>query len=423
MNCMAGAARTAGTLSLVAAACLIQAASLASPYPHLVAALEHSPDHRRAMLGIEVAEESVTVAKARGLPQVRGGASYRLDSPEAMGQGGPPDRLGAQIVIDQQVFNLETSAGISLAEIQLEIARTRVEDSRQQILLATYRAYLQTALAAENLDLIAQRRERLEEQLNIASTLTEVGRTNRLQMLNVQAQLASLEAERVSAENAVVTAGEGLRNLSGLDPVDIRRLARTLPPDIGGPDSWRERIREAPALRAAALEVDSQQQATQQLVASVLPSLLAEGTADKEFETSFNLRLSVPLYSSGGATAARDRSERQEDMLKAAYEAARDRAALEVSAAHRDFLLQEARIEALQNSVAVGEERLEFARTSIDASAGVLADALDAATDLASAELQLAQARHAQLQAYLSLLSATGGLDLAEAQKLESLFE
>lgn len=423
MKSKAAPARTVGAFLLAAAACLLQASALASPYSHLVAALEHSPDHRRAMLGIEVAEESLTVAKARGLPQVRGAASYRIDSPEGMGQGGPPDRLATQVVIDQQVFSLETSAGVSLAGIQLEIARTRVEESRQQILLATYRAYLQTALAAENLDLIAQRRERLEEQLNIASTLTEVGRTNRLQMLNVQAQLASLEAERVSAVNAVVTAGEALRNLSGLDPVDIRRLARTPTPGIGGLDEWRGRIRQAPALRAAALEVDSQQQETRRLVGSVLPSLLAEGTADKDLETSFSLRLSVPLFSSGGATAARDRSERQEDILKAAYEAARDRAALEVSESHRDFLLQEARIDALRNSVAVGEERLEFARTSIDASAGVLADALDAATDLASAELQIAQARHARLQAYLSLLSATGGLDLEEARRLESLFE
>lgn len=417
-----GAAARLG-VAVALACCLATAAATASPVAYLRSALDNNPEQRRAQLGIKAAEESLTVARAARLPQVRSAASYRLDTPRAQGQGNAPDRLNAQVVINQQVFNLESESGLALAGIQLEIAKNAAEAARQQVLLATYRAYLATALAAENLLLLDKRRETLEEQFNIASSNFEVGRSTRLQVLNVQAQIAALDAEQVSAENALVSAGDNLESLSGKDPDDIRRLLRAPATPSGGLSSWMALVPRAPAVWGAALEVDAQQERTRQLVGSVLPSLIVEGTMDKDLETAFSLQLSAPLFSSGGATAAKRGSEQQEQVLIASHESIVEQTTLQVSQAYRDLVQNKARTEALRESVAVGQERLDLAQTSIELEAGILADALDAATDLAQAELQLAQARHGQMEAYLTLLATTGEMDLDKAEELEALFK
>ena len=406
---------------------LTSAFAVASPLSYLQAALDHSPEQRRAEIGIEVAEKAIEVAKARRNPQARGSASFRLDKPEAQEQDRAPERLNAQVVIDKQLFNLESEAGLALAQTQLEIARVGAEDSRQQVLLATYRAYLATALAAENLLLLDRRRDTLEEQLNVAESGFEVGKSTRLQVLNVLAEIAALDADKVSAENALVSAGDRLESVSGMSPDDILRLVRA-PEAQGDIETWKLRVAGSPTARAASLAVQAQEEATRQIIASALPSLLAAGTASRDafgkgFDTTFSLQLSVPIYSSGGATAAKRSSELLEESMQAAYESLIDQVELAASQAFRDLHQNKARTRALLTSVDVGRERLELAQASIELEAGILADALNAATDLAAAELQLAQARHGQMEAYLSLLSATGGLDLQAAATLEALFK
>ena len=403
--------------------CLVSKLAVASPLAYLVSAIESSPEQRSAEEGIKIAEEAIVVAKARGLPFVQGSASYLVSKPQSGGgSSGGSERLNAQVVLNQQIFNLSTSAGIAVAEFQLEVAKERARQTRQQILLSTYRAYLATALAAENLLLIDKRRETLLEQLNVAESLFLVGKANRLQVLNVQAQIASLNAEQVSAENSLVIAGDTLESVSGKPPDDISQL--TLAPEPPGRDVhyWKSEVVHAPAARAAAYEVDAQQQSTRQLLSLVLPSLTAQGTVDKELATQFSLQLSVPIFSSGGATAEKNRSERQEEVLKAAYDSIIKQGELAASSAYRDFIQNQARHEALATSVEVGRERLEVALASIELSAGILADALDAESDLAAAELQIAEARHGQLEAYLTLLAETGRLGLEMASELEGLF-
>ena len=393
----------------------------ASPLTYLRAALDHSSEYQQAQTNLEIATESINVARAALLPQVRSGFNYRLDRPPAM--GGSPDRLNGQITASQELFNLVSSANVEIADLQFAVTKLRIEETRQRILLVTYRAYLQAALAHENLTLLDRRRATLVEQLKIATNSLEVGQANRVQLLNVQAQLAALAVERISAKHALTSAFNNLENLTGRPATDILALARPPTIPLGSPDWWRTQAANSPTIAAAAVDIQVQQATTRQLIGQALPSLIFEGVADQDLDTTYSLNLSIPIFSSGGATAAKRRSQLQEQGLQAARQALLDARELEVTEAYRSYIEHRAREVALQASVAVERERLALAQASVELSSGILADALNAATDLAAAELMLAQARHAQMESWLTLLAATGGLTVQAAQELEELFE
>ena len=390
----------------------------AGPLEFLEAALDNNLDYQQAQLAIPSAEEDLTIASQTRRPQLRGSASYQLPQPKEPGR----DKLTAQIVATQEVWNYESAGAVKVAEAAVQLAAHNVDTARQNILLGTYKAYLGAALAKESLAVLKQRKLTLEEQLNIAQSNFELGKATRLQVLNVKAQIASLGAERISAENNLVNALDRLEQLAGIEAGAIASLRHEpMVPDIEVA-TWVEQVAGSPELLAAAKQVEVAELRITQLKGSIRPSLSLRGTADRRLDTVINLDLTVPIYSSGVATAGLNRAEIALDAAKLSRQSLLDSKALEVRLAHRNLTQLRARIDALQESVAVERERLELALASIELAAGVPADALNASTDLASAELLLIQTRHLLLEVWLEVLAVTGQLTLAKVAQLEGLF-
>lgn len=408
-------------------ACLVLAILLpmpgsASPLAHLLSTLKTSDQYRQAQAEVEAAEHGVDVSEAERKLTVHANVAFRLDKPDTPTSGKTPSRLNQQLTASAPLINLAADEAINIAKLSLELARLNSATVRQQIMLNTYRTYLAATLAQDRLNLLDRRRTNLEEQFRFATTAFEVGKGSRLDILNVESQLAALKAERIAAKSRILTARRTLSSVSGRLAGNIAHLTKAPSLPAGDAASWTAQASQNLAVQAATTRIQVQQATTQQLRGRILPALDFVVGSDLQDEHSFSLQLNVPLYSSGGATAGLARAGSQEEAQVAARDQFLADARLAAANAFEDLLLQRERSAALAANVALAAERLDLAKASIELRAGTLTDALRAEADLAVAELQQLEARHAQLEALLQLLVATGKLNLEQARRLEHLF-
>ncbi|MBF2735778.1 MAG: TolC family protein, partial [Betaproteobacteria bacterium AqS2] len=226
-----------------------------------------------------------------------------------------------------------------------------------------------------------------------------------------------------AAANALENAVAELEHLAYRDADAIDALG-------GGPldldpldfDSWLAAAYDAPDVQLAELDVAIARADMERQEKSLLPSLEFEANLDQEGEATYGINFSSPLFSSGGASAALRGLERGVEGLEAAADSLRRQKELELRVALREFRQQGAVVDSLRARLEAESRRLEQARASYELDIGLLADALDAEAALAEAALQLEQARHGQLQAYLGLLAASGGMTVEAAAGLEGLF-
>ena len=401
-------------------ACMLALAlpAAAGPLEYLEAALANSLELQQAQAAAAAAAESIEVARAGRRPQLRAGGSYRLDS---TGMG---DRLGGRVTGTQELFNLATAPAIDAAELRSARAELAVSDLEHSIINATYQAYLGASLAQRNLEVFARREASLREQLLVAEQLFSGARTSSLQILNVEAQLVSLETDRITASNNLENALANLAHLAYVEVAEVDALAGdALGVEPLSLEEWLAKAEAAPDMRLAQLDIAIQEAEILRQTNSLLPSLELEASIDQEADARLGLNFSAPLFSSGGASAALRGLERSKEGLQAAADALRRQKRLELSEALREFRQQDAVIAALRERLAVENRRLLQARSLFEFNSGLQADILDAQTALAESELQLASALHSQFRAYLRLLAASGDMTVAAAADLDALFE
>lgn len=398
--------------------CMLALPAAGGPLEYLEAALANSLELQQAQAAADAAAESVEVERAARRPQLRAGGSYRLDS-EGMG-----DRLTGRVTGTQELLNLASAPAIEVAELRQERAELAVRSLEHNILNATYQAYLAASLAQRNIEVFERREASLREQLLVTEKLFSDAKVNSLQILNVEAQLASLGASRIEASNNLETALANLAHLAYVEAADVDALAGdALGVEPPGLEQWLAKAEAAPDMRLAELDIVIQETEILRQENSLLPSLQLEASLDQEADARLGLNFSAPLFSSGGASAALRGLERNKDGLQAAADALRRQKRLELSEALREFRQQDAVIAALRERLAVENRRLQQARSLFDFETGLQADILDAQTALAESELQLASALHGQFRAYLRLLDASGDMTLAAAADLDGLFE
>ena len=400
------------------AGCMLALPAAAGPLEYLEAALANNLELQQAQAAAEAAAENIEVARAARRPQLRAGGSYRLDS-KGMG-----DRLNGRVTGTQELLNLASAPAIEVAELRQERAELAVRSLEHNILNATYQAYLAASLAQRNIEVFERREASLREQLLSAEQLFSGARASSLQILNVEAQLASLEASRIEANNNLETALANLAHLAYVEAADVDALAGdALGVELLSLEKWLAKAEAAPDMRLAELDIVIQETEILRQENSLLPSLELEASLDQEADARLGLNFSAPLFSSGGASAALRGLERSKDGLQAAADALRRQKRLELSEALREFRQQDAVIAALRRRLAVENRRLQQAQSLFDLDSGLQADILDAQTALAESELQLASALHGQFRAYLRLLAASGDMTLAAAADLDALFE
>jgi outer membrane protein TolC len=113
------------------------------------------------------------------------------------------------------------SNAVEVARLQVEAAGTDLAAQRLDIDREVHRAYFSTLLAQESQRVLARLRDTAAEVVADRQKSFDDGTTNRQNVMEAQANLASIEARLVEAEQSASTARESLGILTGREPSSI----------------------------------------------------------------------------------------------------------------------------------------------------------------------------------------------------------
>jgi outer membrane protein len=263
----------------------------------------------------------------------------------------------------------------------------------------------------------------LESERARVRQLLEVGRAAEVDLLRVEAALASAEADRTRAAITLDQAERDLAALIGAPVAETRadRLAPLAP--VAVPPPSREPLVSL-ALRSSPLveEARRRQAAADATVgvaksarwpeAKLVGNYFAFGGGDTRFDAEWNagIQVSMPIFN-GGATGKA--IERAQAARRGASEELRQAEADVTAAVDRALgALQDAqaRSASLVTAVARLEEVVRIQRLLLETGQGTQTDYLDAEADLLGARANLTRARLGEVDARAGLARAAGQL-------------
>ena len=396
-------------------------------------ALESDPQLRAARAQTLADRERLPQARSRLLPVLSAQVSRHRNQLESEG----PDTLGRSVSSDSsytsrgEVLSLRQPLYRKAAWIQLQqaahvvaAAEARLAAETQGLLERLGKAYFETLLAQDQIDVIGQQRRAYTAQLDAARSSLSAGAGTRTDIDEAQARLDLAQAEELGLRQALDLARRELQALTGQPATDLALLdpeRLRVDPNSGDLVQLTQRAEAASAqMQALREQVEAGRKDIDIARAGHSPTLDAVAQysrSDSENVTRLantyrhwqvGLVLNIPLYQGGLVDSqvreAVARLERAENQL----EGLRRELGVRV---HREFrVVTEGvlRIRALEQAVRSGEQLVTSNERSFAAGFRTRLDILNAQGQLAAARRDLAQARYLYLTSKLRLGALTG---------------
>jgi outer membrane protein len=395
--------------------------------------LEHHPRLAAAEAGQAEAAAALREAGARRWPDASAQATMtRFQEPMIVAPLHELD-LGTPPVFDRTLVQGRLSlgyvlfdggrrgAGIGRARALDEAAAAGVAAARMQVMEDATSSYLGVLTSAGVAEAHRRRISALEAERQRVAQLLAEGRAARVELLRVEAALASARADLVAAEAAVDVAAGSLARVSGIDRRSITpsRLvdvtaAPAVEPDVEPADALEANPRVQQARRRAAALRQAERGAraawfpTVNLTGGLLTFSGIEGHLSAEWQAG--VAVSYPLFTGGGRGGAIDRAaaaaSQGDEELRLVELQVQD----EVERALASYRENRAQVAALSTAVEHLVEVARIEQLALSAGAGVQTDYLAAEADLARARAGLARARHMEILARVQLARTRGEL-------------
>ncbi len=316
------------------------------------------------------------------------------------------------------------SARIDVARAEENAARAATLETEQALVHGVAGAYLDALGERVILEAHDRRIAALEAEHERAERFLDAGRAARVDVLRVEATLASARAERASSQASLDVATRRLARWIGtsVDETASERLVVVALVDTTLPardEAWEAALQASPArvrseheLEAARLNVPLAKSARWPDI-DLVGAIVDRGSSSGDFTAEWNagVELALPLFTGGALSNA---SRRAEALHAQAIEGLR----LQDDALHNDAdaaiaSAQEfrARVASLETARGRFEEVARVSQLLLETGSGTQTDYLQAEADLLSARASLVHARAAEIVARIRLARTLGRLD------------
>lgn len=429
---------SAATAALALTPVIASAQSTAQPLTlqeAIARALGDNPTLAAAEQQQYATRESISQARAPGLPQVTGSASYQTSDQTQVVDGSfaggtPGTSVSSSFTLNTFSYQLEATqtifAGLAnwnairQAKANVRAGEANLHGIRQQIILDAITAYVDVQRDRAVLDLRNNNVSVLTRQREAAQARFRVGEVTRTDVAQAEARLATARAQ-VSAARAQLAASEAtFEAVVGVSAASLAAApaAPATPPDTGEALAFARE--NAPALIAARETELASRRGAQAAKGALAPRV--EGFAryadsdnptffqEESDETTVGVRASIPLFA-GGQNYSRIRQAARQNSADRLRIVEAERA-IRQQVISAWTLLDSARetIRSATASVEANEIAFEGVRQEAQVGARTTLDVLDAEQELLDARVQLVSARRDENVAAYSLLSAIGAL-------------
>ena len=396
-------------------------------------ALENDPELLRAAAERDAARSSIDVSRADWFPQIGFGANYGYRSsssqssipaptpedPDAVIPGGSSGSWSftREVTLSQTVFDMSTWRSTGIVEKQAYQQEVNYLLTRQQLMLRVTEAYFGVLLAKDSLEFAQAEKRAIERQLDQTRQRFSVGLTAVTDVHEAQAQYDQAVAREIQAQNAVETAYEALREITGRSHQNIHVLNTDLfEPVTPEPATAREWVNVAQErnlellISRSGLEIADQRIDLARTGHYPTVSLSASygdvrATTD---ESAVGLQLNIPLFR-GGRTVA-STQEARNDYIAVSQTLEQNRRMVErrVRSNYLDVVANISTIAALEQAVISAESALNATPAGFEVGTRTIVDVLDSTRNLFNARRNLSEARYSYIQGILNLQQAAG---------------
>jgi outer membrane protein len=389
-------------------------------------ALCNNPLTRESWANAKASAAALGIARSAYLPNLTGSATVERSRTWNSPASGNQTLLDATLTFDYLLFDFGgRDAAVDLARESLLAADWAHNNTLQTVLLASVQSYYQVYATAEAVQAAAASEKASLTSLEATRARLRVGNATRADVLQAQTAYSQAQLTRTQREGDAANARGVLANQLGLS---ADRELRIAPP----PDLQTQRVAERavgelidlaksrrPDLAAAQAQVRAAESNIRVQQALGKPSLSLIGTAGATHTVpgadprsgAIGLQLTIPFFTGYRNTYQILQARELLDLQQATRDKLATDVALDVWTAYQDLRTQGQALTTATELVASAQESYNVALARYRAGVGAITDLLNAQSALASAQLQVIQARFSWNVAKATLAKAIGLLE------------
>lgn len=402
-------------------------------------ALQNDPTTLQAKASKEAAFVNIDVSRASLLPQI----SLSLSANKSYGDSESSSN-SAGLTLSQSIYNHSNWIALDRAELVASQADTTYGQAMQNLIVRTVSAYFATLQAQDDLAFAGAEKRAIERQLEQTKQRFEVGLTAITDVHEAQAQYDTSVAAEISAENAVETNLEALREITGAyhpdinilntgmfsasmpNPSDINNwlklaeernlqlLASNASVDIAKFDIKSARAGHYPTVSLSASATSSDNGSTPVITEDGLSS------SSERFNTyGVGISVAVPLYNGGRITANVDSAKYNFIATSEERERIHRQVVRSVRSNYNDVKAAISRIKAFEQAVISAESALKATEAGFDVGTRTIVDVLNSTRNLFDARRNLSSARYGYVTSTMSLKLAAGMLSEQDVKDID----
>lgn len=428
--------RTGVTAGLILGAVVVAAEPL-TLVQAVESALERYPSIQASLAQVELSQAALGESEAKRFPVVSIGANLsRYQKPTIVHPihafepdlVPPFDRTLFQLLGDLQ-YTIFDGGGrrsrIDASRARTQSAQSSLVEARQRLIAEVVRAYLSSLGLQQTLEARGSSIAALELELSRVRQLFDVGRAAQIDLLRVEAAIASATADKVRTATSLEVAERSLARLTGA-PIARTRASNLLPVSLTGKTlPGREELVEAAlesnaTVRQARDEVSIAEAGLGESESRRLPTVNLDGryinygsaSGANSLEWNVGVSVSYPIFTGGsvGRAIARSRAAERSAVERVKWTEAEVTGQLDRGLAAVDESI--ARCDALEVAVSRYEEVARIEKLRLDTGAGTELDYIHAEADLLAARASLIESRYGEISARAELARMTGSLSV-----------
>ncbi|NMF90626.1 TolC family outer membrane protein [Aromatoleum petrolei] len=347
---------------------------------------------------------------------------------------------GYGVQLTQPLFRWQNWIQYKQGELQTALAEVQLGQARHDLILRVSQAYFDVLNAQDALAAQSQLKKAASEQLELAKASFEVGTVTITDVHEAQSRFDLASAQEIAAQNDLDVRRQALVQIVGQDPSPLAGLRQGVSLSRPQPDSIAEWATAAEqgsyAVQAQQIAREIAEREVERNRAGHYPTLdvvaarshnsagfssSAAGGSTRTDANSVGLQLNVPIFA-GGAVSSR---EREAAALKIKADAdlddARRSSVLAARQAYLGVTSGMAQVKALEAAQVSSTSALEANRLGYEVGVRINIDVLNAQSQLADTQRQLARARYDTILAQLRLKAAAGTLGEEDVQLIDAL--
>ncbi|MCK8102740.1 outer membrane channel protein TolC [Pseudoalteromonas sp. SCSIO 43095] len=337
------------------------------------------------------------------------------------------DEFSRGISLSQTLFDLGAWNSLGIADKQALQASGQYDFAKQNLIVRVAEGYFNVLSAIDNLEFVQAEKRAIERQLEQTKQRYAVGLTAITDVHEAQAQFDNSVAQEIIANNAVETAREQLREITGkyhakLDMLNTETFS-TVKPSTPATDLVKIAKDKNLNLQVSKITVDIAKEQIELAKAGHYPKLTlnasyGDSLTDSELNgdqprsdsTSVGLNFSVPLYSGGATVAATDQARAFYVAASQDFETDYRAVTRSVITSYNQVVSDIATYKALEQAVISAQSALKATEAGFEVGTRTIVDVLVSTQNLYNAKRNLADVRYRYVVSTLRLKQATGTL-------------